>query len=74
MSTPNHPQTLSHTHTHTHSNMVTDTAIQRRIAEVLIEQCHWMFPGLPEPTTPSFSLTPTNSLSSSYVSDPCVCV
>ena len=54
--------------------MVTDTAIQRRIAEVLIEQCHWMFPGLPEPTTPSFSLTPTNSLSSSYVSDPCVCV
>lgn len=51
--------------------LVTDTALQRRIAEELVEHCHWFFPDLPETPPPVFSNTtkhapvsPTSSYSS----------
>ncbi len=37
--------------------MVTETALQRRIAEAFIEHCHYFFPDLPESQTGNKSLT-----------------
>ena len=53
--------------------LVTDTALQRRIAEMLVEHCHWFFPDLPETPPPVFSNNKHNchsslSPSSSYSS------
>ena len=54
-----HPHT-STCNTHTHRGLVTDTAIQRRLAETFLENCHWFFPDLP--ATPPLSLPTSKQL------------
>jgi len=43
--------------------MVTETALQRRIAEAFIEHCYYFFPDLPETQPPSKSTSPPLSYS-----------
>lgn len=47
--------------------MVTETALQRCVAEMCIEHCHYFFPDLPEVAAPA-KITPTSSVT--FTSDP----
>ena len=49
---------------HTHSAMVTETAIQRRLCESLIDHCHHFFPDLPALPSPAAAATSSNKYSS----------
>ena len=73
---------LSHSHTHIHSPMVTETGLQRRLCESLIDHSHHFFPNLPALPSPAAATgnnkyssvsSPTSSYSSSgYSTSPTV--